>query len=275
MDVDLNISSSELRIDFSCSKTSNYTFNVGELLIYNLSLQNRNNITNLLGKVIVSAGYEENQGLKTIFIGDILRVSHRKVDTDIVSSIYLGDGAEVLRGTVASRTFAVRGNVITDARTIISETAEEFGLPVNFVATLPAGSLMPGSYALSGLVASDLQFLCKRFGLEWSIQDETVLIINENSVLNAPAVLCSTNTGLLSDPNAKDKVNTDFTTEPDRERYTVEMLLTPEIGIASQVEIRSNVIQGIYRASDVEHSVSNYSSSFYTKFVAEEITNGS
>lgn len=244
-----------LKIVFDCEKTNESTPNSAEIQIYNLSersrglLEAKNTRIELLGGY---RGFNANGSLNTgtfspgtvdaIFIGDISRVIHKVDRTDIVSTIEVEDGGNRYRQSRLNKGYPPN----TRLQLILDDLVTSLGLAKGAQIDIPNKTYANG-VAMTGSAKDSLDKICKSNGLEWSIQNESVQIIQKNSNLNTSLILLNSDTGLIGSPD-KTKEGIEFTS-----------LLMPVLIPGKRVKIESKFISGVYKIRKVNHKGSNKS----------------
>jgi hypothetical protein len=134
--------------------------------------------------------------------------------------------------------------------------------------------------------------VCEYLGLEWSIQNRDVQIINKGGVFKQKAIVLSSDTGMIGSPEQEAKTMTDkaaakegitrtqrgvdttYRVDKDgnkQERlrvlgYKVKSLLQPTLQPGGYVQVKSVGIDGeFFRIERLTHVGDNYGSEFQTE----------
>jgi hypothetical protein len=209
-----------LDMSFNIFSTKDSQPNDGECTIYNLSETTRNKITEG-GKIEVFAGYDGFFAL--IAVGDINLVNSRKPGTDWTTNIKWGDGAK--QYLTASFTKSYREGV--SIRDVLNDLTSSLGLASKGVLDKLKGSL-DGGLSIDGKTKDLLNKITKDYGLEWSIQDDEVVIVSQGEPVDNEVIKVSQETGLLEFPQISEK-GVDFVSQ-----------LNPEIRPNKLVDIQSS-----------------------------------
>ena len=195
----------DLRFSFNIEKTSSETLNNSTLRIYNMNRATRALVETPNNAVILRAGYVDDVGLKTIFVGIVRRSLTVREGTDWVTELELDDGLIAYRDSKISATFAAGASAID----VLTAVAKSFGLPVR---PLPAGiqnKTYPKAFSALGRTREAMNKVCNYLGLEWSIQNQEVQIIKKGGTAKRTAILLSSDTGMIGSPAREAKTLSD------------------------------------------------------------------
>lgn len=190
------ISIKDLRFSFKIEKSASETLNHSTVKIYNLNPAHRALVETPNNALILRAGYAEDLGALTIFIGIARRVLTQKVDADWVTEIELDDGLIAYRDSKNSFSFAPG----TSAISVMTFIANQFNLPVRPLPDAINDKQYAEGYAFVGHTRTSMTEVCNYLGLEWSIQNQQIQILKQGSVLKRTAVLISSDTGMIGSP---------------------------------------------------------------------------
>ena len=101
---------SALKIEFKIEKSLVGYPNLGNIKIYNLSENSRNQIEEKDLKVQLYAGYEDTE-TALLFDGDIVNVVHLKQGTDWISEIFAADGIKALNAATINKSFSAGATI--------------------------------------------------------------------------------------------------------------------------------------------------------------------
>lgn len=195
------ISIKDLRFSFKIEKSASETLNRSIVKIYNLNPTNRALVETPNNVLILKAGYVDDIGAVTIFVGIARRVLTKKISADWVTEIELDDGLIAYRDSKNSISFAPG----TSAVAVMTYIANQFNLPVR---PFPPGIIdkqYADGYAFVGHTRNAMTEVCDYLGLEWSIQNQQIQILIQGGVAKRTAVLISANTGMISSPELEAK----------------------------------------------------------------------
>lgn len=215
-----------------------------EIDIFNMSGDNRKTIQTARRPVVqVAAGYKD-AGVSTIFNGIGSKVTVFRDKTDSVTRVRAGDGHIAYRTARTNRSFAANAE-LTD---VINALANDIGVGTGNVSTATSGVTLDqlgSTYAhgtvLHGNACRAMTHLLRSCGLEWSIQDGILQILQRGGHLQQQAVTLSSDTGLLDVPEIG-----------NHNVVTCKALIQPDLVPGRLVSLQSNTVNGTYRIEDVE-----------------------
>lgn len=278
----------DLRISFSIEKGATKNPNKCTCRIYNMSKATRELVQVVGNVLILKAGYRQDIGAQTIFTGTITRYLTVKEGPDWVTELEMMDGLLEFRDAKVSVSFAPGVQVVD----VLRNVAGKFNLPVRTLPENLAPIQYPDGFAFVGRVREAMDKVCEYMGLEWSIQNREVQIIQKGGIFKQKAVLLSSDTGMVGSPEQEAKTMTDkaavkegitktqkgvqttFRLDKDgnkQERlrvlgYRVKSLLQPTLEPGGYVQIKSIGIDGgFFRIERLVHSGGNYDSEFQTE----------
>ena len=249
-----------LRVRFRIEKSSESTSNKSKIEIYNLSETSRTFFESDEIKASLFVGYlgakkdQVTKSLETfgesglIFSGTVSKNEQgktisRRQGSEWITTLELGDGEKQLAESKVDLAF----NPGTSMQAIISQVVASFGLPIGPQESGASGVAEFGM-SLSGKAKDVLDGLARRFGFEWSVQNDAVQITKNDAVTPETAVIVSPETGLVENV---------MKTESGLE---ARMLLNPELtpGRAIKVEGTAQVSDGLFKCTKVVHEGDNY-----------------
>lgn len=235
---------SGMSIEFRCTKNLKAEPNTIELTVFNLGPDFRhlfNNAKKL--NLTLAAGYK-GVGLGNIFQGQVRSAWSIHDGPDWRTTVRAGDGEKNIKARVAL-TFGPQ----VSSGDAIRQIAKKLGLkPGNMERALGnlrlsgLANIYPEGGAVVGNAWRELQGVARSAGLEASIQDGALQILDLHQPLADVAVLVSKDSGLIGSP----EVNADG-------RVTITTLMIPALcrpGV--KVDLRSEGIQGGYRVEELE-----------------------
>lgn len=275
-----------LRIEFSIEKTSTETLNNSTINIYNLSPDSQKLIETPNNAVILKAGYKQDVGAKTIFVGIVRRSLTVRSGPDWVTKLELDDGLIAYRDS--KRAFSFPAGV--SGLAVLRNVAASFGLDVRQFPTIQ-DKAYPAGFSFVGRSREAMTKVCNYLGLEWSIQNQEIQVIKKGGVVQRTAIVLSEDTGLIGSPALEAKtlsdkaaakegitVNTagviqrrkanadgEVDTKLEVQGYKVTSLLQPTIEPGSIVQLKTRAIDGtFFRVEKVQHSGSNFGGDFHS-----------
>jgi hypothetical protein len=258
--------STPLRITFDISKTEFSAPNMAKITINNLSSNTRNKINQDRKQVaVLEAGYVDAGGLQLLFHGDIVDVSHDLKKPEILTTITVMDGHNAIKEKKISVSYRA-GAPISQ---VIKDCTKALGLPMsasyNYV-QLPTSSL-DATASFTGNAAIWLDRICNDNGLQWSIQNGTIKIVNAEKSDNLPPL----SSVLIGSPRRlfKNMITQSLT---DFSGYEFDALLMPKCEPFSAIELISRDIPKPIKlvASEVKHSGDNFGDKWQTTVKARD-----
>lgn len=252
--------------------------NTATIKIFNLSESSRNKISRKNNKVILKAGYkdqEDNGNLPIIFTGQVLRSSTEKVGPDIVTTLVCDDGYTPSNAIRISRTIKGDGKTYEDvfldllniwADNGVQFTEDSVKLVTNVILS-PSELSVGYGWSYTGYLRDAMDDVCEHFDYTWYIINNVIYIHPDtynNFTLNTKLSL----TQIKSLKDQQDATNDNST---DKEKSGVELItfLNGGIKVGSKVEITEGNRAGRYSIRAVSHSLDFRGQDWDTKVVAE------
>lgn len=235
-----------LRVSFEIEKTNESNPNAARIDVYNLSEATRSLLEAANTRVVLEAGYKDT--VAAIFMGNVTKVVHEKSGPDLVTKIEAADGDNRFRNSRVERGFPAG----VKTRDIFQKLSSDLGLPMSSSLDVIPNTQYANGLTLSGLVRDQLDELCQKNDLEWSIQDETLQITPAGRATLDAVVLISPQTGLVGSPN-KTKKGVEFIS-----------LLQPKLRPGRRVKIESKAVNGIFKLRKVVHVGDSHQGDFHS-----------
>lgn len=226
---------SGLDIDFSVERTLKPEPNNASIRVYNLSDATRKAVSGAKTlNVSLAAGYQS--GVEQIYFGQVRAAWTERQGPDFITHFESGDGEQA---KLARLNTGVGGRV--PIGTALSMIVQALGLGPGNVAKVQSALAKTGvtainGGALTGNASRRMTDFCRSAGLEWSIQNGVIQILEQGSLLSPSAVLVSTATGMIESPTVDSKGI-----------VTATMLITQGLVPGCLVSIDSLFFQGGYR----------------------------
>lgn len=241
-----------LRIAFTLKRDLKKTSNTGTVEIYNLSNATRSKILDHNRKVVLYAGYEDGGGVDVLFEGSIMTVSHSHPTPDIVTRIEANDGETRLRQAHVSLSFSEGASV----GQVLKDLIAAMGLPKGFIAQFKDAKFLTG-FVAHGPAKEALAAVCRKAGLEYSIQNGSLQILEEGKPDNSPKdlILLTPESGLLGSPEKIKQIQDDPAAEKKPNGWTLRSLLQPKANPGSHIAVQSREIPRVtaFRIESVVH----------------------
>lgn len=234
-----------LRIAFRVHKDDGSEPNTAEISVTNLAKTTRANMQSKGAKILLQAGYLENQAI--IFSGDARLISHARSGPDWITKIECGDGEQAYVNARLSESFRPG----TPKKDVVLQAARATGLDLAQARTqinTIAGSFSKG-YSAHGRARDEISRLLDSAGYTWSVQDGRLQILPVGGVTTEQAVVLSPSTGLVGSPEhgapaKKGKPGV----------VKLRSLLQPRLKPGGRVSVDSETVKGLLRVLEVNHS---------------------
>lgn len=188
------------------------------------------------------AGHAERAGL--LFLGGVRRARTSSDGVDRVLEIESGDG-ELARGVNVSRT--LRGT--QKALDVLGELASAAGLDFDTSQIGDVNMSLARGLTLSGSVARAIGRVARLNRFDWTIEDGALVVVKRGSTTSLPALVVSSQTGLVGEPRPTDEG-----------RLEIEMLTEPEARLRRLVRLESRDHSGWYVIRRIVHAGDSWSS---------------
>jgi hypothetical protein len=271
-----------LRVTFDIKKDRKKQSNQAKVSIYNLAESTRNNIREISDEILVYAGYRDGAGLELLFRGDIASVSHSVTAPDTVTTIESGDGEKAVRSTVASKSYDVGASAIGVLEDMMkklglpvqgSKGGNRFKLPERLRAKLKDIPFLQG-FAFDGAAASGLDKVAARLGLEYSIQNGEVKLVEADGFDDSEIPLVTPDSGLIGSPERLTQLEDE--SQPQAEKkppgWKIKSLLLPKAEPGGRLAIQSAAIPRAtaFRIDRVQHQGDTHGKDFMTTVEVSE-----
>lgn len=235
-----------------------------DLKIHNLSPAHRAEIVDaprLTTYVAVDAGYETS-GVSRLFTGDKRKAIPSYDAPTWTLDLTAGDGEHAIRTARVNRSFAA-GSSLSD---VVEHIARAMGVGIgNAVEVTRAASFATGGGLFTdgttarGLASAELSRLCAAAHLQWSVQNGNLELLPIGGALQRTAILLSPDSGMVGSPkivNARRRV------------IEVTALIQPGLTPGQMIVVRSKVIEGTFRITEVTYKGSLHGAEFYATMTA-------
>jgi hypothetical protein len=281
----VGISIKDLRFSFKIEKSASETLNHSTVKIYNLNPTHRALVETPNNALILKAGYVEDLGALTIFVGIARRVLTQKDGADWITEIELDDGLLAYRDSKNSTSFAPGVSAIS----VMKFIADQFNLPVRPLPVDMIDKQYADGYAFIGHTRNSMTEVCKYLGLEWSIQNQQLQVLKQGGVAKRTAVLISSDTGMIGSPALEAKTmsltraakmgittNTagvilrDPKSGSDKQRlqvqgYKVKSFLNPTIEPGGVMQVKARGIDDFFRIEKTIFTADTHGSDWFVE----------
>lgn len=242
----------ELFISFDITKGNTSDANKGTVAIHNLNQASRDLISQKGAVYILRAGYygiNEEPLIEVLSKGDIESIITEKNGTDLVTKLTLTEDGKKLRDKTIDKSFAAG----VTSEMIVGELAKTLDIAKGTIKGV-TNKIFNSGASVSGKVKDRLDEITKNDNLEWSIQNNELIILPKGESTNETAVSLTNESGLLF--AKKVKVN-------DEEQIAFKCLLNPNVKVGRKIYISNNNIEGFFVTKDVKYSGDNKTGPFF------------
>jgi hypothetical protein len=248
---------SGLHAKFHVKRTAKSSANTLDLSVFNPGPKTIDEWVQAKNPVVrLDVGYGDT--LATIFSGAARFVSPKRTDSKTIEvEIQAGDAEDLLRAARIAKQVPAKVSPGALLRTVAESLGVKKGNLDAAISKLNAkglGSMFSAGAALAGRSAPLMDRVCKSYGLEWSVQDGALQILERDVALEGRTVPKLTpQSGLIGSPQIDSKHVLSF-----------ECRLNTTLYPGAVVVIESQFVNGGFRLTDVEHEGDNYGGSWKT-----------
>lgn len=261
-----------IRMTFDIAKTAAEESNDAKITVYNLAAQTRRTLEEPGLRCVLYAGYVQEGGPLLMASGSIVYAYTRYDQPNVVTELTVKDGYVEVRDTAISIGLGPGAR----ASDIIRDIARQMGLPLIMADDAPDRRWEQG-FSFYGAARTALHKVTQGTGLEWSIQNQQLQVVQRLGTTRRQAVVLAVDTGLLGQPErtraaasekAKSKAKAPGqagaaapagTAKPasgqqQRDGWKVKSLLLPTISPGDLVKLESRSVEAFQRAETVRHT---------------------
>jgi hypothetical protein len=252
----------DLRVQFKVTKTITKEPNTAEIQVYNLAQATRAKLQSRGTRVILLAGYDKDvPQLPQVFSGDSRTIDHTRDGADWVTKIQCGDGERNYRFALVSESFKPGAAIAGILRKAIAAMAVDPGNSEAKI-TQVVDQYVSG-YAMHGKASAELDSILTGQGLEWSIQDGRMQILAPGESTTESAVTVNAGSVIIGSPEHG-------TPEAlgGAGILKVKFLLQAMVRPGRKIAVRSQAVNGFFRAEKVVHTGDTHGGDWYTEVEA-------
>lgn len=228
---------------WSVQKTLKREPNTCSLKVWNLAPATRAKLTNPKKSIVrIEAGYGKK--LSQVYLGEVRAMMPGEVQgADIVSELTSGDGEKAMM----SAHLAIPLGAKVSNGDALKAIAKALGVGIGNVPAIAAKLaavgrvVFPRGTVLVGNVARQLDDFCRGAGLEWSIQDGALQVLDSGAALDRFPYILSADSGLIGSP----KLGSDG-------KVSAETLMLPELRPGLRVQFQTLEVKGLYRLIETQ-----------------------
>lgn len=248
-----------LRVVAKAVKTLAQKPNTCDVSVYNLAPNLRAALTATQHPTVaLTAGYEDDR--TQIFLGQAVHVSHTRQGPDIITTVTTSDGGDKLQKGRIHQSFGPRAKPGDVLLALVKALGLSPGNAVQVAARLDGGqaaTLYAGGVTLDGHCAPALTALCRSAGLEWSVQDGALQIVDVGAALNKFAIVLNESL-LVGSPSVSNKNVVEGAT-----------LIQNDFTPGRQIRIEHPDVSGAFRLEKCGYSLDTHADDWYVDFEAK------
>lgn len=265
-----------MRIIFDVHKDVESEPNENSIKIYNLSVETRQAVEKPDLRCVLYAGYAEENEPTLLCSGDIATAYSYREGGDWVTELFVMDGLIEIRDTAVSLGYSAG----VSSQLILNDIAGKMGLKLIAGEELAERKWANG-FSFYGAARTALNKIVAGTGLEWSVQNGELQVVNKAKTTRRQGVVLAVDSGLIGSPervreaarskqaDASDKKSAkkqkSQTDKQAKDGWNVRGLLLPQINPADKVKIESLTVTGWFRAESVKHTGDSHSGDWQTE----------
>jgi hypothetical protein len=248
-----------LRVAFSIEKSLNRDPNKAEITIYNLNEEHRKGLQKKL-PCIIEAGYVGT--MEKLFSGDVSYASHNRETTNWVSKLQSQDGGVQYTSARMSKSFGPG----TQMSALLNQAASALGVGPGNASQAFGGALRGGltqftkGVSVSGRVSDVLDKYVSTAGLEWSIQDGQLQVLQPKGTTQQQVISLTPDSGLIGSPELGEKGI-----------VKAKSLLMGGLLPGRKVHIEAALVTGFFRIEKVKHYGDTWGTDWYSDLEAKPL----
>lgn len=265
-----------IRVSFDIQKDVKSEPNENTIKIYNLSESTRKAIEKQDLRCVLYAGYVEEQNTTLLASGDIATAYSYHEGADWVTEIYFLDGLIEVRDTAVSLGYAAN----VSSTVIVNDIASKMGLKLVANNAINERKWENG-FSFYGAARKALDKVIAGTGLEWSVQNGELQIVNKGKATKRQGVVLAKDSGLIGFPERTREAARAKTADSEDEKkskkqkitlsnqaqdgWNVKSLLLPQVNPADKVKLESLSATGWFRVETVKHIGDSHSGDWITE----------
>jgi hypothetical protein len=252
----------DLRVTFDIEKHIGKEPNTCEVRVYNLAERSRYLVQNKPLYIRLEAGYDGFR--ERLFSGDLVWAQSMRESVDWETRLLLGDGDRAFRFARVNRSY--RSGITIRAALRDAASSMGFTLPPNIAANPALDNQFVSGLALHGNAADEVTRLLKPLGLDWSIQDGRLQILDERQARPGEAIVISQDSGMIGVP--------EYGTPEKKSKppvLTVKTLLRPGIIPGGLIKVEAAVIKGVFKVERVRHVGDTHGEDWFSEIEARQV----
>lgn len=257
-----------LKIKFDVKKSKDKSFNDAKIEVYNLSPETSEMLNEDKTKIILHAGYDNEQSTSVVFRGDVVRSYVVRKLPDVVTVIEAIDSLEA-----ATKKISVGYSSKASGKGILNDIAKIAGIEVNKASSVNDKQQKNG-FSATGLVKDIASKIADFLDLDLSFQNETLKYYPKGNADNEEVRALSSGTGLLESPVKIGGIDTKKKNKKSKKitGWKIKSLLIPDIEPGNKVVVYSDMLSGeVFSVATVNHSGDTFGDEWFSELEVEEI----
>ncbi|OBW92975.1 phage protein [Gallibacterium salpingitidis] len=256
-----------LRIEFDIEKDCESKPNENSIKIYNLAPTTRKAIEQPDMRCMLYAGYEQ-EGNTLLCSGDIATAYSYHDHAEWITELYVLDGLVEIRDTAVSLGYQ---SGVTSTQ-IANDIAAKMGVTLVGADNLRSRRWENG-FSFYGAARQALDKIVASTGLEWSIQNGELQIVNRKGVTKRSGYVLAKDSGLIGFPErtreaARSKKQDTPSKKQDekfafdrqaRDGWNVKSLLLAMVNPCDKIKLESQTVTNWFRVEKIKHSGDSHS----------------
>jgi len=246
-----------LRISFEVEKTSTSTANASNISVYNLNKASRSFMEKkgLFARLIVGYKPPLDIGFEEILaVGNVAKALNDRTPPDWKTQFEIGDGETALNETAVNKSF----DAGISLSSVISDVAGTFGKPVSYIKGVKDKVLKNG-LSVSGAAKAIMDDITEEGDVEWSIQDDEVIVLPKSGATDDEVYVLTPETGLIGSPKKRE------------EGIEFSSLIIPKLRPGRRVRLESQDFTGLYRIRTAKFRGDNFEGPWDCRVEAVEV----
>ncbi|MDP8078326.1 phage protein [Phocoenobacter skyensis] len=241
-------------IDFDIKKNNKEEPNIHNVKVYNLSPETINKLSEPDLFCVLYAGYEGEDSAVLLAAGNITETYLKRDKTGTIFNIEFVDGWVAIRDTAVSLSYGSGAS----AKEIIKDIAKQMGLSLMMNDKIKDRTWQHG-FSFYGVAHQALHKIVRGAGLEWSIQDNKLQVIEECGATTRQAVVFNSGSGLIGSPEririaSKEKRASKKGNRQKLNGWRITSLLTPTVKPKDKIKLECKDIDGVFVVDSVKHT---------------------
>ena len=268
---------SRLRVTFKVKSSLKPEPNTADVSVYNLS-DNHRAAFEVSGPLVMRLQVGYGQNTHQIFLGEVRTCFTEVQGPDKITKFASGDGEQAILGTRIRVTYGNQvqiGTCIQDIANVLGVGAGNLSYAVSQLQNRGLTSIYPRGIALSGNAWKELTTICTSCGLECTIQDGALLILEQGQALAGDAVRLASDSGLEGSPTADNDgtVNCVARLIPELRPGCKVQIESFGLGASPGLLSRGRIGRGVFRIYDAEYAGDTHGGDWNVSLGCQKINN--